>query len=112
MKFLDRVKKSPLYKILTNIFVLFFVPFIIWMLFFDDNSYLVHREFNKEIEDLESTITFYEEKLFLDKEMIKNLQDSLQEITSLKRRLQRLEIILGLSSITVMGFISYRLLKK
>lgn len=78
MKFLDRVKKSPLYKILTNIFVLFFVPFIIWMLFFDDNSYLVHREFNKEIEDLESTIIFYEEKLFLDKEMIKNLQDSLQ----------------------------------
>jgi hypothetical protein len=48
------------------------------MLFFDDNSYLVHRKFNKEIEDLESTIIFYEEKLFLDKEMIKNLQDSLE----------------------------------
>jgi cell division protein DivIC len=78
MKFLDRLKKNPFYKILTNIFVLFFVPFIIWMLFFDDNSYLVHREFNKEIEDLESTITFYEDKLFLYKEMIKNLQDSLQ----------------------------------
>jgi cell division protein FtsB len=78
MKFFDRLKENSVYKILTNIFVVFFVPFIIWMLFFDDNSYLVHRKFNKEIEDLESTIIFYEEKLFLDKEMIKNLQDSLE----------------------------------
>jgi cell division protein FtsB len=78
MKLFDRLKKNAFFKILTNIFVMIFVPVLIWMLFFDENSYLVHREFNKEIEDLKSTITFYEEKLFLDKEMIKNLQDSIE----------------------------------
>ncbi|SDS25658.1 Septum formation initiator [Polaribacter sp. KT25b] len=78
MSFFSNLKKNPIFKILTNTFVIIFIPFIIWMLFFDENSYLTHREFNKEIEDLESTITFYEEKLDSDKEMIKNLQDSLK----------------------------------
>lgn len=78
MKLFDRIKRNPFFKILTNIFVIIFIPFMIWMLFFDENSYLIHREFNKEIEALESTITFYEEKLASDKEMIKNLQDSLE----------------------------------
>jgi cell division protein DivIC len=78
MKLFDRIKKNPFFKILTNVFVIIFIPFMIWMLFFDENSYLIHREFNKEIEALESTITFYEEKLSSDKKMIKNLQDSLE----------------------------------
>ncbi|WP_339662903.1 septum formation initiator family protein [uncultured Polaribacter sp.] len=78
MSFFSNLKKNPFYKIFTNIFVIIFVPFIIWMLFFDENSYLIHREYNNEIEDLESTITFYEEKLASDKEMIKNLQDSIE----------------------------------
>ena len=78
MSFFSTLKKNPFYKIFTNIFVIIFVPFMIWMLFFDENSYLIHREYNNEIEDLESTITFYEEKLASDKEMIKNLQDSLE----------------------------------
>ena len=48
------------------------------MLFFDENSYLVHRKFNKEIQDLEKTITFYEKNIAEDKETIKKLQDSLE----------------------------------
>jgi cell division protein FtsB len=78
MNLSNQIKKNPFLKIITNIFVIIFVPFLIWMLFFDENSYLIHREFNKEIKDLESTIIFYEEKISADKEMIKNLQDSLE----------------------------------
>lgn len=48
------------------------------MLFFDENSYLIHRKFNNEIEDLESTISFYQDKIAKDKETIKKLQDSLE----------------------------------
>lgn len=72
------IKNKKTYKILTNIFVLIFIPFLIWMLFFDDNSYVVHRKFNKEIKDLESTITFYKTKIAEDKATIKKLEDSLQ----------------------------------
>lgn len=78
MKFFDNLKTNPFYKIFTNIFVIILVPFIIWMLFFDENSYLIHRKFNAEIEDLESTIQFYETKISADKETIKSLQDSLE----------------------------------
>lgn len=74
----SRIKNNTIFKILTNIFVLIFIPFLIWMLFVDENSYLVHRKFNKEIEDLESTISFYRMKIAEDKVTINRLGDSLQ----------------------------------
>ena len=78
MSFFQDIKKNFFFKIITNIFVMILIPFIIWMLFFDENSYLVHRKFDKEIEDLENTISFYKEKIKKDKETIKSLQDSLE----------------------------------
>ena len=74
----NQLKNRSFFKIITNVFVLIFISFSIWMLFFDENSYLVHRKFNKEINDLENTITFYESKIKDDKATIKKLQDSLQ----------------------------------
>ena len=78
MSLFQQLKKNPIFKILTNTFVMILIPFIIWMLFFDENSYSTHRKFDKEIEDLESTISFYENKISKDKETIKKLQDSLE----------------------------------
>jgi cell division protein DivIC len=78
MSFFQRLKERTFFKILTNTFVMILIPFIIWMLFFDENSYLIHSKFDKEIEDLESTISFYEDKITKDKETIKKLQDSLE----------------------------------
>ncbi|MCG1037403.1 FtsB family cell division protein [Polaribacter sargassicola] len=77
MNFLSNLKKNPYFKIFTNIYILILVPFVIWMLFFDDNSYLVHRKFDQEIKDLENTVSFYEKRLAEDKKTIKDLQDSL-----------------------------------
>ena len=73
-----RLKNNSIFKILTNTFVLIFTPFLIWMLFFDENSYMVHRKFNQEIKDLESTISFYQMKIAEDKATIDKLGDSLQ----------------------------------
>ena len=75
---INTLKNNKVFKILTNIFVLIFIPFIIWMLFFDENSYLVHRKFNNEIKDLESTVSFYKTKIAEDKATILKLNDSLQ----------------------------------
>jgi|TARA_B110000902_G_scaffold40152_1_gene43172 cell division protein DivIC len=72
------LKNNSIFKILTNTFVLIFTPFLIWMLFFDENSYMVHRKFNQEIRDLESTISFYQMKIAEDKATIDKLGDSLQ----------------------------------
>ena len=78
MSFLKNLKNNFIFKIVTNVFVVILIPFIIWMLFFDENSYLTHRKFNNEINDLESTISFYKDKIEKDRATIKKLQDSLE----------------------------------
>ena len=78
MSFLKNLKSNFIFKIVTNVFVIILIPFIIWMLFFDENSYLTHRKFNNEIKDLESTISFYKDKIEKDRATIKKLQDSLE----------------------------------
>jgi cell division protein DivIC len=74
----NKFRNNKIIKFITNIFVLILIPFLIWMFFFDENSYLVHRKFNTEITDLESTISFYQNKITEDKATIKKLKDSLQ----------------------------------
>ena len=72
------LKENKIFKFFTNIFVLIVLVFAVWMSFFDENSYLVHREFNKEIDELEKTIKFYEDRINEDRATIKKLQDSLE----------------------------------
>ena len=72
------LKENKIFKFFTNIVVLIVLVFAVWMTFFDENSYLVHREFNKEIDELEKTIKFYEDRIKEDKNTIKKLQDSLE----------------------------------
>jgi len=50
-----------------------FVVFIIWMLFFDSNSYLCQINYNQEIEQLENSITFYSKEIKKNKERMENL---------------------------------------
>ena len=75
---LKNIKNNRIIKIITNIFILILIPFLIWMFFFDENSYIAHKKFDKEIKDLEKTISFYQKKINEDKATIKKLEDSLE----------------------------------
>jgi cell division protein FtsB len=72
--------KKPLYslkKILSpfkNIFLLVTIIFIVWMLFFDANSWLIHKELNNEIDALNTKKEFYESEIKSDEKEIKILQ--------------------------------------
>ena len=47
------IRKSRWFKFFSNIYVLVLTVFVIWMLFFDANSWwFTHRELDKEIEKL------------------------------------------------------------
>ncbi len=72
-----QIKENRFVKFFTNRYVIILITFCIWMLFFDENSYLVHKEFNKEINELENAIESYKKKIKDDKKNIKNIQDSL-----------------------------------
>ena len=68
-------KKKPVVKFLSNIYVLITLLFIVWMAFFDENSWLNHRELNKEIDKLEKSAKYYEKEINNDQKVIKNLKD-------------------------------------
>lgn len=74
----QKIKNNKYFKFFTNVYVIILIPFLIWMAFFDENSYITHRKFNNEIKDLESTISFYKDKIAKDKATIKKLEDSLE----------------------------------
>jgi len=59
-----------------NLILLVASVFVIWMLFFDENSYLSHRELNKEIEETQKTNAFYRKQIEKDQKMIHDLKDS------------------------------------
>ena len=69
--------KLKIPSVFKNIYFIIIVSFIIWMLFFDINSYLVHRELNKNILKLEKQKDFYKEGIKEDtKELNKIKTDS------------------------------------
>ena len=45
------------------------------MLFFDENSYVNHRDYDKEIEELKNSIKFYKNEIDNNKKMIDALND-------------------------------------
>ncbi len=60
---------------LSNRYVVIFLLFLIWMLFFDENSYMNHRELDKEIDKIEKTNSYYKNEMKGDKKIINNLSD-------------------------------------
>ncbi len=68
-------KKKPIVKFLSNRYIIIIILFLIWMLFFDENSFLNHHELNKEIDKLEKSTDYYEKNIKKDKKDIKKLND-------------------------------------
>ena len=73
---LKNLKNKQWYKIVSNKFVLLTVLFVIWMFFFDTNSYFIHHELNKEIKTLEKNKEFYKNKITNDKIFLTKMKDS------------------------------------
>lgn len=75
MKF-SEIKNNKWFRFFSNKYVLILLLFIVWMLFFDTNSYLIHNELDNEIEALEDNAEFYNKEINSDKTFIKKMQDS------------------------------------
>ena len=62
-------------KYLKNIYVIVSAAFIVWMLFFDTNSYQIHRELRKEIDQLQYENSELEKDIAKNNELLKILED-------------------------------------
>lgn len=75
---LKEIRKNRWFRIASNKYLLVLLAFIFWMLFLDSNSWLIHRELDLEIDDLEKNKDYYLNEISKDKSIIENLDDSLE----------------------------------
>lgn len=53
-------------KFLKNSYLIIIIIFVIWMIFFDSNSILVHNELNNDINDLNNQKEYYKNEIERD----------------------------------------------
>ncbi|MEX0273378.1 MAG: septum formation initiator family protein [Flavobacteriaceae bacterium] len=69
------VRKQKWFAIVTNMYILVLTLFVVWMVFFDTNSLLIHMELRKEIKKLEKQQEFLRQEIEKDKKIIEKLSD-------------------------------------
>ncbi|MAP54785.1 septum formation initiator family protein [Altibacter sp.] len=72
----SEIKNKRWVKILGSTYILILLFFVVWMLFFDTNSFLIHKELNDDIDALEENKEFYQNEIKSDKAFIEKMQDS------------------------------------
>jgi len=72
----SEIKQKKWVRVLGNKYTIIFLLFIVWMIFFDTNSYFIHKELNDDINSLEDTKKFYRDEIEDDKKFIETMKDS------------------------------------
>src|SRR5690606_15231963 len=78
-------KKRKWYRKFLNKYLISGIVFIVWMLFFDQNSYMIHRELDKQIGELKHDRKSYSEKLEKEKARIEEMKSDSSEIERVAR---------------------------
>ncbi len=72
---LSELRKKKWFALISNMYILVLTVFVIWMVFFDTNSLLIHLELRKEIRKLEKQQEFLKQEISRDKKIIEKLSD-------------------------------------
>ncbi|MDG1791269.1 MAG: septum formation initiator family protein [Flavobacteriaceae bacterium] len=78
MKLISKIKNNKWIRIIGNKYLIITVFFVFWMLFFDTNSFLIHKELNDDIKKLEENKKAYLEEIINDKIFIDKMKDSVE----------------------------------
>lgn len=73
---LKSLKNKKWFKIISNKYVLILLIFMIWMFWFDGNSWLIHQELNEDVNKLKGNIEYFENEIQKDQSQIEKLKDS------------------------------------
>lgn len=58
--------KNRLLKLIKSTYGIIIILFIIWMIFFDSNSFIIHNELNNDINELNNQKSYYEKEIAKD----------------------------------------------
>ncbi len=78
------ILRKKWFRIISNRYFIIVLLFIVWMIFFDTNSFFVHRELNADINELEKNKNYFQNEISSDKLFIEKLKDS-QELEKFAR---------------------------
>lgn len=73
LKKLNQFRQKKWVSFVTNIYVLILSAFLVWMFFFDTNSFLIQKELQSQIENLKAEKKYLEEEIEKDRKALKNL---------------------------------------
>ena len=66
--------KNRLLKLIKSTYGVIIILFIIWMIFFDSNSLIIHNELNSDINELNEQKSYYEKEIVKDNIELKLIQ--------------------------------------
>tara|TARA_S200000501_G_scaffold228766_1_gene214545 strand:+ start:2920 stop:3219 length:300 start_codon:yes stop_codon:yes gene_type:complete len=65
---------SKILNVLKKTYVIIILFFVVWMIFFDTNSLLMHFELNEKIKKLENQKTYYQNEIKKDRASINEIE--------------------------------------
>jgi len=71
-----KLKQKRWFMILGSTYILILICFAVWMIFFDTNSYFIHKELDEDITALEENKEFYKAEIEKDKVFLDKMNDS------------------------------------
>ncbi len=73
------------FKRIFNKYLVVFVVFAIWIVFFDENNLMKHRQNLQELAQLEAQLDFYKKKIEADKRKLHELQTNDENLEKFAR---------------------------
>jgi cell division protein FtsB len=74
-----------IFKRVFNKYLVVFVVFAVWIVFFDENNLMKHRQNLKELAQLEVQLDFYKKKIEADKRKLHELQTNDENLEKFAR---------------------------
>ena len=75
---MKKLRENPWFKLITNIYVLIGLFFVIWMLFLDTNSLRIYFSLERKLSELERQKATLARDIAIDKKTLLQLNDSLE----------------------------------
>lgn len=81
----QKIKENMWFRVLLNKYVLSLIIFTVWMTFLDVNSWLIHRELNQEMKELETSISHYQTEIAKDQKQLMELNSAPENLEKFAR---------------------------
>lgn len=70
-----KIRSKKWFSLFTNLYILVGMGFLVWMVFLDANSLIIHYQLNTEIQTLEAQKMQLKKEIASDKKALEELQD-------------------------------------